>query len=466
MIITTRPDKFANEKTTLIVVCVVQFLTPFMMSAVGVALPAIGREFGASAFQLGLVETVYILAVSLLLLPMGRLGDIHGRKRLFTAGIGVFICATFCVALSWSVEAFILFRFFQGTGAAMIAGTSVAILSSVFPPEKRGCAMGIIVACVYLGLSAGPLLAGVMVTHMNWRWIFYFGLLAEVVAFLLTVFNLHGEWAEARGERFDRIGSMIYVIALFCFILGVLNKNSGNLYSGLTVLGFAGICLFLWYEYRTKSPILNVHLLLSNRVFAFSNIATLINYAASFGLTFFLSLYLQYVKGLTPQSTGIILVVQPVFQALLSPFFGRLSDRYSSAALATLGMGICALGLLLAASLDADSRQWIVFCLLAIMGVGFAVFSSPNMVTVMASVGPKHYGIASSLVATMRTIGMLASMTIITLIFSRYMKDQSVTPETLAPFLSSLHLAMLVFCGLCCLGILFSMGRTVGATKI
>jgi MFS family permease len=156
----TQSDDAASAAVTLFVVSVVQFLTPFMLSAVGVALPAIGREFSASAVQLGLVETVYIFAFSLFLIPAGRLGDIYGRKRIFTIGILVFTAGTVLISLAFTIESFIVFRFFQGCGGAMISGTSVAILSSVFPPDNRGRAMGIIVGCVYLGLSLGPVLSG------------------------------------------------------------------------------------------------------------------------------------------------------------------------------------------------------------------------------------------------------------------------------------------------------------------
>ena len=214
----------------LFVVSAVQFLTPFMLSAVGVALPAIGREFSASAVQLGLVETVYIFAFSLFLIPAGRLGDIYGRKRIFTIGILVFTVGTVLISLAFTIESFIMFRFFQGCGGAMISGTSVAILSSVFPPDRRGQAMGIIVACVYLGLSLGPVLSGFMVTHLGWRWIFYLGVLVELFCLCLTVLKLKGEWAEARGERFDFVGTLLYIISLFCLIYGTLNQKEGGIY--------------------------------------------------------------------------------------------------------------------------------------------------------------------------------------------------------------------------------------------
>ncbi|MFH1215166.1 MAG: MFS transporter [Pseudomonadota bacterium] len=462
-------DKYTSQKkessdscrisgsVTLFVVSAVQFLTPFMLSAVGVALPSIGREFSASAVQLGLVETVYILAFSLLLLPAGRMGDIYGRKRVFMIGIGVFTLGTLLISTAYSIESFIAFRFFQGSGGAMITGTSIAILSSVFPPEKRGRAMGFIVGCVYLGLSAGPVLSGFMVTHLGWRWIFYFGVVVEVSAFILTLLKLKGEWAEARGERFDWLGTLIYCISLFCLIYGVLHQEKGGLHLGF--MGGIGLLFFFFFQSRIKFPILDVNLLLHNRVFALSNLATLINYAASFGISFFFSLYLQYVRGFSPQAAGMVLIIQPVCQAILSPVFGRLAERYSPPLLATLGMVLCAGGLGVASLVHEQTPLPVIIGMLGLMGIGFGIFSSPNMITVMGSVGPKHYGIASSFLATMRTLGMLFCMTIITVIFNHFMGKEPVSQETRMAFLTCMHLSMVIFCGLCVVGVLFSMGR-------
>jgi MFS family permease len=359
-------ESSATGVVTLFVVSAVQFLTPFMMSAVGVALPAIGREFSASAVHLSLIETVYILAFSLFLLPAGRLGDIYGRKKIFTMGIGIFTAGTVLVPFSFNMESFIVFRFFQGSGGAMITGTSVAILSSVFPPAKRGKAMGIIVAFVYLGLSLGPVLSGFMVVHLGWRWIFFLGVLVEAAALSLTVFKLKGEWADSRGERFDFAGTFLYCVSLFCLIVGALNQKQGGIFIGLMAVGCAGLLGFLILESRLESPVLDVGLILHNRVFAFSNLATLINYAASFGISFFFSLYLQCVRGYSPQSAGFILIVQPMFQAVLSPYVGKLADKISAPALATGGMALCALGLAVVTTMQEQTPLWAILGMLAL----------------------------------------------------------------------------------------------------
>jgi EmrB/QacA subfamily drug resistance transporter len=453
------PNRTASPAVTLFVVSAVQFLTPFMFSAVGVALPTIGREFGSSAVQLSLIEMVYILAVALLLLPSGRFADIHGRRRIFITGTVVLTMATILLAVAPNIEVLIFLRFLQGTGAALITSTSIAILSSVFEPKKRGRAMGIIVACVYMGLSAGPTLAGVMITHMGWRWIFIAAVPIEIATLVLTLTRLKGEWAEARGEPFDWPGSLIYMIALFWLIFGTTRLNETVFGKWFMLAGFMGLVVFIIFEWRIASPVLDVRLLASNRTFAFSNIATWINYAASFGVTFFFSLYLQFVKGFSPQTAGFILVIQPIVMAVIAPISGRLSDIYPPARIATLGMGLCAGGLGMSAMLGADSSLAMVITVLVLLGTGFGFFSTPNMTVIMGSVTARHYGVASSMVATMRSIGMLTSMAIITVAFTIFMGHQPVSGNNQREFIASMQMVLMIFSVMSLVGILFSLGR-------
>lgn len=279
-----------------------------------------------------------------------------------------------------------------------------------------------------------------------------------IAALILTLTRLKGEWRGAEGEAFDWVGSLIYMAAISCLIVGVSHLKSDAWAPGLMIAGVVCMAGFTIFEYRHPSPILDIHLLLGNRVLAFSNIATGINYAASFGLTFF-SLYLQVVKGMSAQATGFVLVAQPIIQAALSPLSGTLSDKISPAKLSTAGMAICAAGLGFAAFLDQDAGTRQVLVVLVIMGLGFAAFSTPNMTTVMGSVGSRHYGIASSLVATMRSIGMLTAMTITTLLLSMFMGDAEVSTATAPGFLNTMHTAFIIFALLSLVGIIFSMAR-------
>ena len=449
-----------NSRTaTLLVVCTAHFLLPFMMSAVGVALPAIGREFGASARQLGLVETTYVLSASIFLLAMGRLADIHGRRRIFKYGIVIFTIAGGLISQSWSIEAMIGLRFVQGMGGSMVMASSLAILVSVFPAEERGRALGIAVASVYAGISCGPFTGGWLVSTIGWRWLFYICVPLGLTTFLITRYKLKGEWREAAGEPFDWPGSLIYATSILLLISGAANLDQGLWAWGLIAVANLGLALFAWFESRTPYPVLNMALLRDNRVFALSSLAALFNYAATFGVTFFLSLYLQYVQGMSPRMAGSMLMIQPVVQTLFSPLCGRLADRFPPGRVASIGMALCAIGLAVATSLNADSSLATIALLLVCLGLGFALFSSPNTSVIMGSVAPRDLGLASGMTGTMRTLGMMSSMTVITLVFSVYMAGQPVTTATQPAFLLSMRTSLLIFSGLCLIGIACSITR-------
>lgn len=450
---------------TLSIIAAVQFLTPFMLSSIGVALPAIGKELHASGVQLGLVTMAYTLGVSLFLLPMGRFADIYGRRKIFVAGALVMTLATLALAFAPMVELLILCRLGQGIGAAMITSTSLAILTSAFPPGQRGRAMGIATACVYLGISIGPLLAGFMVEYLSWRWIFYVAALIAALAFFYALFGLHGEWADAKGEYFDYFGAFLYLPALFALIIGVLEHQRLPFGYGTAAAGLAGLVLFLIHESRTAQPMLPVREIIRNKIFFFSNVATLLNYAASFPVAFFFSIYLQVVLGMSPKTTGLILVVQPLIQTLCSPVVGRLTERWPASNLATLGMIFCAVGIATASFLTAHSNLWEIFPVLLLMGLGFGFFSTPNNLVIMESVLQREYGMAASVIATMRTLGMLTSMTIITALLEMYLGTRQVGPATVIEFVASQRMAMWVFAGLSVLGIFFSMQRLAAGKK-
>ena len=463
MAINTNPkSEQASPRSTLIVVAAVQFLAPFMMSAVGVALPTIGRFYNASAVSLGLVEMIYVLALALFLLPVGRIADIYGRKKIFISGVALFAFATALLPFASSIEMFICLRFFQGAGASLNISTSIAILSAVFPKERRGRAMGIIVACVYLGLSAGPTMAGFVIAHLGWQWIFFCAVPVALMALCLTILFLKGEWRQAADTSFDYVGMLIYMASLFCLVVGVSNLKDLHGATLLAALGCAGLVGFAFFEYQQASPIMDMRLIVRNRVLAFSNLATWINYAASFGLTFFFSLYLQVVKGMSPQTTGLLLIIQPGIQAILSPLAGVMADKYSSAKIATTGMVICSIGLALAAFINSGAGLLFVVLVLSIMGVGFALFASPNMTIIMGSVEARQYGTASSLVATMRTIGMLSAMTIVTLLLNIFMGQAEVRTTTIPEYIQTMHTGFIVFALLSVFGVVCSMVRGNG----
>lgn len=346
----------------------------------------------------------------------------------------------------------------QGIGASMVFGTSTAILTSAFAVGERGKVLGVNVAAVYTGLSLGPFLGGLLTQHLGWRSVFLMNVPCGLIIVALVFWMLKEEWIEAKDEKFDFAGSIIYGITLLAIMYGfsLLPRTSGAL---LLLTGVVGLVAFVTLETKVESPVLDVKVFRNNRVFAFSNLAALINYSATFAVSFLLSIYLQYVKGLSPQSAGLILVSQPITQTIFSPFAGRLSDRIEPQIVASIGMTFTAIGLSMVTFLSEGTGFEFIIASLVLLGFGFALFSSPNTNAVMSSVEKKSYGVASSTLATMRLTGQMLSMGITTLIFSIYIGRIQITPEYYSLLLKSTRIAFVVFAGLCFCGVFASLAR-------
>jgi len=455
---TTNVDNAANKKAALIVATLGAFFAPFMGSSVNIALPSIGSEFAMDAISLGWVATAYLLAAAIFVVPFGRVADIYGRKRIFMCGVLIFAVSSLLLAISASATMLISFRILQGIGGAMILGTGVAIITSVFPAEERGKALGINVAAVYLGLSLGPFLGGFLTQHFGWRSIFLVNVPLGLIILAFIFWRLKGEWAEAKGEKFDITGSIIYTLMLTAIMYGLslLPEMSGV---WLILAGALGFVAFVKWEMKVESPVLNMNLFRNNTVFALSNLAALINYSATFAVGFLLSLYLQYIKGLSPQSAGVILVSAPVMQAIFSPLAGRLSDKIEPRIVASTGMGLTVVGLVFFTFLSEETSLGFIVAGLIILGFGFALFSSPNTNAVMSSVEKRVYGVASATLATMRQIGMMFSMGIAMLLFAIDIGRVQIIPEYYPLFLKSVNSAFIIFVALCFGGIFASLAR-------
>lgn len=447
-----------NKRTILTVAALSTFLVSCTGSSINIALPSIGRELEMDAVLLGWVATSYFLASAALLLPFGRLADIHGRKRIFTYGILTYTIASLILSFVPSATILISLRVIQGIGSAMIFSTGVAIVTSVFSAGERGKALGITTAMTYLGLTLGPVLGGVLTQHFGWRSIFLamVPLGATIVSLLLA--KVKGEWAEAKGEKFDFLGTTIYSLSLIGIIYGfsLLPERSGI---WLTVAGVVGIFAFIRQEMKLAHPLLDISIFRKNRSFAFSNLAVLLNYSAAFAVGFLMSLYLQYIKGLSPQGAGFILVVMPAVQAGFSPFAGRLSDRIEPRILASVGMGLITIGLALFTFLNENTSWEFIMGSLITIGLGFGFFASPNTNAIMSSVTQGRYGVASAILATMRQVGMMFSMGIAMLLFSLYLGRVEITAEYYPLFLKSTRTAFIIFTVLCATGIFASLAR-------
>ncbi|HVP89586.1 MAG TPA: MFS transporter [Terriglobales bacterium] len=454
------PDRRAVSlrRTALTVSMFSAFLTPFMASSMNVAMPFIGKEFGLGAVTLGWVLTAYTLAAAMLLVPFGRLADLIGRKRIFALGLGLDIAGATIGALAPSASLLLLARAVQGVGGAMIFGTGVAILTSVYPPEARGRALGLNTAATYAGLSLGPVLGGFIVQAWGWRSIFLATVPIAAAALVITLVRLDGEWADARGERFDVAGAAIFGAGLVSLMYG-FSRLPSPLGLVLTAAGVLALTGFIAVELRTPAPLLDLRLFRDNRIFAFSNLAALVNYSSTWAVGFLLSLYLQYIKGLPPHRAGLVLVAQPVVMALTSPAAGRLSDRTEPRLIASLGMALTAAALLLFGFLRPSTSIGLLVGGLAVLGLGFGLFSSPNTNAVMGSVDRRSYGVASATLGTMRLSGQMLSAGVTMIVFSLFLGRSPLVPDLHPVFLLAVRSAFVLYAMLCSLGVFASLAR-------
>jgi EmrB/QacA subfamily drug resistance transporter len=454
---TGETDQKRIKSSILFVAVISAFLTPFMGSAINLALPSIGKEFNADAILLGWIATAYLLSSAVFLLPFGRLADIHGRKKVFFSGMIIFTLSSLISSISPNITTLLVFRIFQGMGSSMIFATGIAIVTSVFPVHERGKAIGMTIASVYTGLSVGPFAGGILTEYLGWRSIFLFTVLLGIICIYFLLRKVKGEWAESAGEPFDLKGSLIYGGSVSMLIFG-LSRLPAAIGFILLILGIVGIVIFILFELRTPFPVMQLGLFRNNAIFAWSNAAALINYSATFAVGFILSLFLQYIKEYSARDAGLILLSQPVIMALVSPMAGRLSDRIEPRLLATAGMTITSIGLFMLIYVNSMSMPFLVSTLI-LLGAGFGLFSSPNSNAIMSSVSKKHYGIASGTMGTMRLLGQMFSMGIVMLIMSFFIGRVPVTLQNSPDFLLSIKVAFWLFFGLCVFGIYASYAR-------
>jgi len=449
-----------KQVSILVIVAITSFMGTFLVSSINIALPAIEKSFKLNAVSLSWVITSFLLSTAMFLLPVGRWGDLTGVRRIYKAGMIVFTLSSLFCGLAPSGTWLIILRFIQGIGAALTNTTGSAILVSAFPPRNRGRVLGISVSAVYLGLAFGPFVGGILTQWAGWRSIFFIasslGIITTAIAFLFL--EKDEPAIKMEGRKIDLRGIVFYVLGLIAMIYGASFIPA---LAAWLILGSGMLFLIVFWNFESRSqmPVIETRLFTHNRLFAFSNIAALINYSATFAIVFLMSLYLQKIKGLPPRSAGTILIAQPVMMAVFSPFTGRLSDKIQPRYLSSIGMLMCTIGLGVFSFLNVVTPMWVIVANLIWVGLGFAFFSSPNMNTIMGSVNRNQYGIASGSAATMRVIGQIVSMTIATLFFASGFGKQTIETVPDSLFLQSVRWGFTTFTILCMAGIYFSYKR-------
>lgn len=442
----------------LIVTMSSHFLNPFMGSSINLALKQIGIEFSMSAVQLSWISMSYLLSSAIFLVPFGKLGDLYGRRKMLLIGIIGFSITTLLCSVAFDAVSLIIFRLLQGIFSAMMVSSNMALIISSYPPDQRGKVIGLNVSAVYVGSSLAPIIGGLLTDSLGWRSIFYIISFLSILVSILIVTKVPKEQITKVEEKFDYMGSLIFMAAISMLMYG-FSKLPVPSAIILTVAGLVGLVVFVLVELKAKTPVLNVRLFSENRVFALSNISALINYASTFALTFMLSLYLQFVLGMDAHKAGMILIAQPVMMALVASFSGRLSDKKNPRILAATGMAISMFGLLILTFINQNTSLTFIVIGLAILGFGFGLFSSPNTNVVMSSVDKKIYGTASATLATMRSTGMMFSMAIASLSMHLFLGNQKINATNIPDFIMSTKIVFIIFTILSFIGVFLSLAK-------
>lgn len=448
-----------SEKTyILIVVTLTSFSSPLMLSALNIALPAIGTDLSLNAVQLSWVPLAFSLSAAIFVMPFGRVADIWGRKKTMAAGLLISTVTAIALIFSSSPLMLILLRVAQGIGNAMIFSTGVALLTSAYPPEERGKGLGINVAAVFLGLSMGPTIGGIITHNLGWQYIFVLFVIIQVPILLIIFTRIKSEWAEASGEKYDYTGSLLFSIMLFAILYGFSLLPSATAY-WIIAIGVAGLIAFILWERRAASPMVDVSVFTRSRYFAASAGTHAIYYCSIFAIPLALSLYLQYVRGLSPQDAGFVLLAQPLLQVFFSPFAGRLSQRVQPRVIVTGGIGIAFIGLLMLTLSANSSGLPLIIVSLGLMGFGHAFFAAPNTNAIISFMDRRDYGIASAIESTSRNIGIAFGTGIIMLLFALYMGSAQITPTNYPAFISAVDASYMIFSALCFISLVLSAIR-------
>ncbi len=448
-------DETQNNRLLARAIIVSQFAPPFMFSGVAVVLPTMGAELHAGAISLGLVETLFLASQLAFLLAVGRLADSSDKRTLYKYGLLCFGFSALLISMLSSIPGILALRFVQGMTSAIFAATGPAILAEIVPAEKRGRAYGSSIGAIYAGLTLGPLIAGYLNDHFGWRALFMAGGILLVLASLLVIKLMPSRWRHPPKGAIHLPSTALIVLCSLCLVAGSSLANQGMMgfmaLSGGIMLG----ALFVWWQLRLPQPLLNIRAMVKNKMLCNSLLVQLLLYISAASTVFLLSLYLQVSMGQTAKTVGQIIAAGTVLMVIVAPLSGRLADRYPPHLVSCCGVICVLVSSLMGVTLHADSSLWFITGMFTLQGIGFALFSSPNMTIIMNSVPPAKTSMASALGAKARSLGMMTGMLIATLLVSfhygntpvnRYPERFITIPGTAYAILSALTGLALMVC--------------------
>jgi EmrB/QacA subfamily drug resistance transporter len=396
--------------TALTAASIGTFMANLDASIVVIGLPTILAHLHASIVHGIWIITGYTLMMVILFVLLGRLGDLYGRVRLFNMGFIIFTLGSLLCALSRNGDQLVIFRFFQGAGAALLMANSGAIITDAFPKNELGMGLGTSVMAVNLGNIVGYTLGGVLVTYFGWQSIFLVNIPIGIFGTIWSYTHLKEISRKPVGQKFDYAGSILYCIGLATILIGLAigdPLSERNLI--IIACGVAFFVAVILVELRIKFPTLDLSLF-KIRLFAAGNVAAFLNSLAFSCGPFLRSLYLQLILGYSAAKTGVLLIPMEIIIFAISPISGRMADKYGSRILCSVGLAFNAAALIWFSTLNQKSSYSEVLVSLALFGFGMALFSSPNSSSEMGSVPPEKRGVANGIRMTVNQTGAVLSV--------------------------------------------------------
>jgi len=433
----------ASKRLVQVIAAFGSAIAPFMVASLIVATPAIGKEFSADVALLGWITASFFLVAGAFLVPFGRIADIRGSKKVFTAGMAVYLVAALVCMFAPGMQVLIAGRVLTGIGAAMVFGTSIALLSLVFPEEERGAALGINIAAMFTGFGAGLLAGGAITYYASWRGIFAIVAMIAAVNLVLILSRVRGECELSRKSEYDPYGMLLFISGVLLFMYG-LSKISTL--QGLVILiagsgALAGFCL---WEQRCPHPLIPPALFSSGSLSRALG-TNIVFQASAFGIALILSFYLQYVNGMDSRTAGIVLLISQLLLIVLGPYCGRLSDRNPSHRVAAAGCLANGIAMLLLITISQTTSLPLIVLSLALNGLGFALFMPSVVKWALLGIPREHFGILSGGTETARLVGISLSNAVIIITFGLIMGDTPVSPENVPLFLSAARWAIVLY---------------------
>ncbi len=451
----------ADMRNLLIATCTAAIITPLMSTMMNLALLTIGTEFGMGSHDQAYVNTMFLLGSVFGMVPAAKYASIYGMKRVFILGHIILAAGCLLAMLSPNFWFLTAMRFVIGVGASLTVVTAMSMLTFVFPIEHRGRVLGFNTTFVYIGLSLGPTIGGLITDFLGWRAIFAFILVLAVIP-LAVISTFRKEVTPTPDRHMDWTGSVLWGATVLVLMFGVVNIT--ELWAkAMAVVGTA-MLLYTWHRFKnTPDPVLSVDMF-RNRVFTRACIAAFMNYGASYCITFFLALYLQSIGQLTPTEAGGLMLVQPLMQVLLTMKMGDLSDHMSDKRiLPALGMAVTGIGVAMYFLLGTSYSMPLVIAIMVVTGMGLGIFSAPNTTLIVSSVSPELKGEASGIVAVVRQVGMMVSMAIAMSCISLIMgSTDNLGPATYGTFVDTMHATFAICTVMCFVGALCSLARVTG----